>query len=158
MKLYLDTSIFGGFFDEEFEEDTELLFDYITQYNIQIVYSEVLEKELKNAPDRVRRLLESIPNRLYVTLNESTIALANTYIKEGVLGEKSVEDAYHIAMATTSRTSEIVSWNFKHMVDFLKTRQYNIINLREGYGLINIHSPLDIVRIIEAQNTNNHGY
>jgi hypothetical protein len=39
----------------------------------------------------------------------------------------------------------IVSWNFRHIVHFDKIRGYNAVNIREGYGVIAIHSPKEVV-------------
>jgi hypothetical protein len=39
----------------------------------------------------------------------------------------------------------IVSWNFKHIVHYDKIRGFNAVNLREGYPLLAIYSPLEIV-------------
>lgn len=156
MKLYLDTSVLGGYFDREFAKDTGMLFEYIIEDNIEVIYSEILNKELEKAPERVRKVLDKLPNIDYVSPNEEAISLARMYIQEGPLGEKSSGDAHHIAIATVERATEIVSWNFRHMVNFLKIRQYNTINLREGYGLINIHSPSDVIRIIDEQKANNY--
>ena len=38
----------------------------------------------------------------------------------------------------------IVSWNFKHIVHFDKMRGFNAINVREGYGMLTILSPLEV--------------
>lgn len=61
--LYLDTSVFGGYFDEEFSKSTITLFDRILSENIQLVISEVLIAELRNAPKRVNDLIEIIPEK-----------------------------------------------------------------------------------------------
>ena len=145
MKFYIDTSVFGGLFDKEFARDTEMLFEYIRKEEIKIMYSRVLERELRKAPDNVRATISQVKNLEYIRLDKDIVNLAETYIKEGALKEKSANDAYHIAIATARRADVIVSWNFKHMVNFLKIRQYNTINLREGYGIVNIQTPTDII-------------
>ena len=70
--------------------------------------------------------------------------LAKLYIKEGALRDRDYNDAVHIASATISSASVLIRWNFKHMVNFLRIRQYNSINIREGYKIINIHTPKEI--------------
>jgi len=37
LKLYLDTSIYGGYFDVEFEEPTKLLFDKIFTGEFELI-------------------------------------------------------------------------------------------------------------------------
>ncbi|MCG8340572.1 MAG: PIN domain-containing protein [Cytophagales bacterium] len=145
MVFYLDTSIFGGLFDEEFEEYTKALFEYINKESIEVIYSEVLEGELEEAPRRVKAMTDKIKRIIYVKPRKSALELADLYIKEGALTEKSKNDAQHIATATVEGASVIVSWNFKHMVNFLKIQQYNSINLRQGYRIISIHTPIEII-------------
>ena len=61
MRFYLDTSVFGGFFDEEFSEDTRRLFSEIANGRFSIVVSAVTTQELLEAPDDVRNLLARVP-------------------------------------------------------------------------------------------------
>jgi hypothetical protein len=49
-RIYLDTSIFGGLYDEEFKEFTEPLFERIKNFEFKIIHSNVTEQELENAP------------------------------------------------------------------------------------------------------------
>ncbi|MEI9942999.1 MAG: hypothetical protein WDN26_02150 [Chitinophagaceae bacterium] len=53
-RFYFDTSVFGGFFDAEFEEETALLFEKVALGQIKCIYSNLTEAELTNVPDRVR--------------------------------------------------------------------------------------------------------
>lgn len=80
-----------------------------------------------------------------IELSNDILTLANLYIKEGALTKKSFNDAQHIAAATIRGASAVVSWNFKHMVNFWKIKQYNAINLREGHRMIQIHTPTEII-------------
>ena len=147
IKIYLDTSVLGGYYDKEFGEDTIKLFEYIAEENVEVIFSDILAEELKKAPNNVRSLLSTVRNVTYVSIDEDAEALAKMYLEEGALGKKSLNDAYHIAIATIKRAQAIVSWNFKHMVNFRKVKQYNSINLREGYGIIDIYSPSDMIRM-----------
>jgi hypothetical protein len=54
LKYYLDTSVFGGYYDDEFQAFTKLLFEKIVDEKIRIIYSELTENELDNAPERVK--------------------------------------------------------------------------------------------------------
>lgn len=103
---------------------------------------------MKYAPQKVKSLLaDNIVEAEQVDISNEALELAELYIQEGALGEKSVDDARHIALATVEGVSALISWNFKHMVNFLKIRQYNSINLREGYRTISIHTPREIVDV-----------
>lgn len=43
-RFYFDTSVFGGVFDAEFEEDTLILFERVKLGQIICVYSNLTEK------------------------------------------------------------------------------------------------------------------
>ena len=68
------------------------------------------------------------------------------YINEKIVGETSLGDCQHIATATLNYADVLVSWNFKHIVNFDKIRMFNSINIRLGYPLIDIRSPLEFLK------------
>jgi predicted nucleic acid-binding protein len=49
-RIYIDTSVIGGYFDEEFESATRQLFDRIIARDFDVYFSEVNETELFLAP------------------------------------------------------------------------------------------------------------
>ena len=63
--VYIDTSVFGGNFDEEFSTDTIPFFDRVRNGEITIIVSDILEAELLGAPDFVRQLLDSFSNGVH---------------------------------------------------------------------------------------------
>ena len=63
------------------------------------------------------------------------------YIKYGALTKKSEGDALHIAYASHYNMDLLLSWNFKHMVDFVRQQKFNAVNLKMGYNCIRIMSP-----------------
>ena len=116
-RIYIDTSVVGGFFDRVFAADTKALFDRLEKKEIVFVISSVLKQELKNAPKRVRELLDKYNNDSleYVLLTQEAIELADYYIAEKVVGQTCVEDCRHIAVATLNEVDVLASWNFKHI-------------------------------------------
>ena len=146
MKFYVDTSVWGGHEDEEFEEWTVPFFEQAKQGRFIIVLSDVTLRELLQAPAKVRQLAESVPNDFLelVSLTAEQETLARHYIEEGALTEKYESDAQHIAIATILKVDSLVSWNFKHMVNFFRIKQYNSINLKFGYSTIDIRSPKEV--------------
>lgn len=133
-RFYLDTSIFGGVFDKEFEEASLLLFEGIKLGNIICLYSDLTEDELIDAPKRVRDYFSSLPIQFLekLEINEESLALANKYIDEKVVGESSFGDCLHIALATINNADILVSWNFKHIVNIYRIRGYNSVNLKHN--------------------------
>ena len=39
----------------------------------------------------------------------------------------------------------IISWNFKHIVNYRRIPMYNAVNIGQGFGNLNIYSPLEVV-------------
>ena len=56
-----------------------------------------------------------------------------------------------MAQATVARAEVLVSWNFRHLVNPDKVRQYNGINLGAGYRLLFVMTPVDLFKLLEAQ-------
>ena len=146
-RFYFDTSVFGGLFDVEFEEETALLFEKVNLGQIKCVYSNLTEFELTNSPEKVRNYFENIKDELKekIFVTPEGLRLAQTYVDEKVVGETSLDDCIHIATATLNKVDMLVSWNFKHIVNIYRIRGYNSINLRLGYPTLEIHSPKEIV-------------
>ena len=146
-RIYIDTSVVGGYFDDEFKEATVKLFERLDNNEIVFVISDLLDLELINAPLHVREhLLNYLPDKFQrVELTEDAIKLADTYIEERVVGKTSMEDRRHIALATINKVDVLASWNFKHIVNLDRIKGYNSVNLRLGYSMIEIRSTKDLV-------------
>ncbi|MEY4905478.1 MAG: hypothetical protein RLZZ292_3293 [Bacteroidota bacterium] len=146
-RLYFDTSVFGGVYDEEFEEISTLLFEKVKLGQITCVYSDLSETELQNAPQKVRNYFMNLPKEYmeFVEVTEEAYELAQKYLDEKVVGKTSTDDCRHIATATINKVDILVSWNFKHIVNVFRIRGYNSINLRCGYSQLDIRSPKEIV-------------
>jgi predicted nucleic acid-binding protein len=147
LNLYLDTSVFGGYYDEEFDEDTRILFEKIQLGQFHVIYSNITEDELLEAPERVRNVFLNIPEHLKtkIELSPEAVQLADTYLSENVVGPTSRTDCFHIAMATINKVDILVSWNFRHIVNVKRIRGYNSVNLKLGYSIIDIRSPKEII-------------
>lgn len=147
-RIYIDTSVVGGYFDDEFKEVTILLFDRLDRKEITFVVSDLLDLELLNAPPHVREHLLQYSAEMFerVELTEEAIQLADAYINQKVVGKTSLEDCRHIALATINKVDVLASWNFKHIVNLDKIKGYNSVNLRHGYSIIEIRSPKDLVK------------
>jgi len=147
IKVYVDTSVFGGCFDAEFEEWSNKLIEEFKLGLKVLVISDLTLKELEEAPLNVRNLVEEIQeeHREYVILDDEARELARHYIEEGVVSEGYLVDAQHIALATVNRGDILVSWNFRHIVNLTKIRLYNSVNLKYGYPLLEIRSPREVL-------------
>ena len=151
MKLYLDTSVYGGYYDDEFMDDTRLLFDCINKNNIEVIISPIVELELMKARKDVRDTINLIENIRVDDFTQDMEDLSKFYIELSALPPKCEEDARHIAFATIQGATKIVSWNFKHMVNFKRIEDFNVINLRHGYRMINIYTPKQIISAYDEE-------
>jgi predicted nucleic acid-binding protein len=145
--IYIDTSVIGGCFDDEFAFESNWLIDEVRQGRIKAIYSEVTEQEIRQAPQHVKDLIKSLPrdNFEYISITDEANKLALAYISEQVVGKTSLADCLHIAIATIQHADILVSWNFKHIVNVTRIRGYNSVNIKLGYSTIDIRSPKEIV-------------
>jgi hypothetical protein len=146
-RIYIDTSIVGGFFDKEFAEETQALFKRLYAKEVIFVVSDLLQQELQNAPMQVKELLGKYDADCFepVMLTQEATDLANSYIAEKVIGQTSFEDCQHIAIATLNKVDILASWNFKHIVNLMKIKGYNAVNLKLGYATLEIRNPKDLM-------------
>jgi len=146
-RIYIDTPVVGGYFDEEFKEAKIKLFERLEKNEIIFVVPDLLDLELMNAPKHVREhLLKYSADKFQrVELTEEAVKLADAYIQQKVVGKTSLEDCRHIAMATIYKVDVLASWNFKHIVNLDRIKGYNSVNLRLGYSMIEIRSPKELI-------------
>ena len=145
--VYTDTSVIGGVYDLEFTEWSSKIITEFEKGNKIIVISDLTLRELDEAPNQVKNVLNKIPdrNKEFIELNDEAKKLAKKYITEGNISNKYLVDAQHIAIATVYKVDVVVSWNFKHIVNLDKIRMYNSINLKYGYHQIEIRSPREVL-------------
>ena len=147
LRIYLDTSVFGGCFDDEFAVESNKLFAEIKSGCFEVVISRTTLDELNKAPEHVQRILADLPEEIIEFFDGSDEAdqLAVAYLEAGILGKSSKGDAEHIAVASLAEVDFVVSWNFKHIVHYDKIRAYQAVNLLKGYKPILIYSPKEVI-------------
>ena len=118
-RVYIDTSVIGGYFDDEFSKWSKKLIEQVFNGEIIALISDITIDEIMDAPENVQSLLEKIlksKNKELLTADDECGELAKAYINEGTVPEKFYEDALHIALATIHSATVLTSWNFKHIV------------------------------------------
>ncbi len=147
IRVYADTSVFGGVFDEEFETPSRAFFDQVRNGRFHLVTSALIQEEIDPAPLQVKEFFNQIlPMVEVVEVSEETLSLRDAYLEAGIVSSQWSEDALHVALATVSGCSLIVSWNFKHIVHFEKIPLYNAVNVVKGYSNVGIFSPLEVIQ------------
>lgn len=110
------------------------------------VISDVTLGEIRDTPDGAKRLaIEGMVGGIAVVkLDNESLSLAEVYVGRGVFPEKYIGDAYHVAVAATNGIPYLVSWNFRHLVKLATKREVNLLNLMNGYGMIEIVTPPEL--------------
>jgi hypothetical protein len=145
--VYVDASVIGGCEDIEFADVSRALWKLFTKGDFIQVLSEHTLRELQEAPDNVPAHLLEIPEEHQIVLTDTpeAYALAEAYLAHGIVGPGSRSDALHVALATVGRVDVLVSWNFKHIVNLGRIRLFNAVNLEQGYGIIEIRTPKEVM-------------
>jgi predicted nucleic acid-binding protein len=146
MRVYADTSVFGGVYDDEFAEPSQEFFAEIESGRFNLVVSAVVRAEIASAPKEVQEFFQRIVGKAEIAeLTQEVLELRDAYLSAGVVTPKSTDDAAHVAIATIAGCRMIVSWNFKHIVHYEKIPKYNAVNTLKGYHAIDIFSPSQVI-------------
>ena len=128
IRVYLDTSIIS-YLDQQDAPDrmkeTQKIWEILKSNKYQVIISDLVFREIGECNDKKRKTLLSYLKEIDYEEYEVSIEvdeLAKSIVDEGILTPKSLDDATHIAIAILSNANMILSWNFKHLVN------YNTIN------------------------------
>jgi len=150
-KIYLETTLFNYYFDEDrgfAHESTVTLFKEIAAGRYEPFTSSYVLDELEQAPpdkrDKMVGLLLEY-NISVLTYSDEASKLANIYVAENVIPQKYRTDGLHIAISAVNNLDMIISMNFQHIVKRktkLATASINAIN---GYRAVEILNPMEII-------------
>jgi len=150
--IYLETTIFNfPFVDDapQYKTDTLKLFAEIKEGKFKPFTSTLVTEELELTKNEERLAkMKALINDYKITViepNDEMKELADTYIKVGIIPERFLTDAFHIAVATVYGLDFIVSLNFRHIVKHKTIIQTEAINAILGFGRIYIHTPAEVI-------------
>jgi hypothetical protein len=145
--LYLDTSVIGGRFDEEFKIATRELFRQADLGLYQLFVSAVTESEIQNAPAEIQKFFaETFADAKQVLpLTDESEKLARAYVAAGVVSPNYADDARHVAIATVEQVGLVVSWNFRHLANYRRETGFNAVNRLHGYPPVRILTPMELI-------------
>jgi len=148
IRLYLDTSVIGGYFDDEWCAPTQELWRQMKAGCFCFVTSQVTMNELANAPAHVRDLFDkNFTQENLLPFNDEAEQLADAFLRHGILPPKYTDDARHVAICTVARIAHLVSWNFRHLVNPERRKGFNAINRLQGYPDVSIVNPWEIIYV-----------
>lgn len=123
-RLYLDTSVINVYRDPRdvfLQEQTRLFWTTLDRY--QVFVSTVVLGEIGAAPVAIQEDLRTLVEGFGVLdMTPDADQLVERYVQEGVFVRRDINDAKHVAIATTADMDYLVSWNFRHLVR-VKTRR-----------------------------------
>ena len=145
IRVYADTSVFGGVFDESFSEHSKRFFSLIDRGYYRLVTSSIVRDELVLAPDRVREIFSKYePDAEVAYPTDEVLRLRDEYFKARIIEPRWAADALHVAIAAVNDCNAIVSWNFKHIANYKKIPLYNAVNVVCGYHELAIYTPIEV--------------
>ena len=145
LSVYIENSVIGGYFDDEFKKFTHKLFEKFKDGTYKPIVSSHVIAELENgAPEYVKEILKTINYEEHI-VNDEMLELAKKYMEQKIVSRNYYSDALHIAVATVLGVDVLVSWNFKHIVNLGRIKLFNSVNLKEGYSILEIRSPREVI-------------
>ena len=151
-EIYIDTSVIGGYYDDEFKEETRRLWQLSKEGIYQMVTSVVTVDEIGGAPARVKNLFaKTFDVESLLLASEEADELAEFYMAQEIVPPKFYADAQHVAICTVARIEYLVSWNFKHLANLQRENAFNAANLLRGYREVRIVSPKPLIYGLEKE-------
>jgi len=151
LKIYLDTSVISYLDQQDAPDkmaDTLKLWEQIRLGKYEAVISDVALDEIAQCDEPKRSVLErylaGVPFTA-VAVNMEAQDLAKQFIDNHVLTNKSVDDCRHIACAMLYGCDMIVSWNFKHIVNYRTIQGVKLISIMTGYDEVAIYTPTILI-------------
>jgi hypothetical protein len=159
-RLYLETSVFGFYFDRREvnrsrRDATQRLFAQIRDGIFEGYTGAATVLELERTGDEQLRdamfdLLHDSGIQLLkmdADLQRDVALLAEEYVSKGAIPTTKVDDAVHIAtMVVRPELDILVTWNFRHIANLSVERQVKAITLGSGYEFnFRIMTPEEVV-------------
>ena len=134
-------------YDEAFSGASGRFFDGLLEERHVVLVSEITARELQGAPLSVRQFVAGLPDEAIerIGFTGEMADLRDGHLSAEVVGPASSDDAAHVACATVAHADLMISWNFRHLVNWEKMRAFNAVNLRLGYPLMTILSPREVI-------------
>ncbi|MBT9131555.1 hypothetical protein B9J77_02790 [candidate division NPL-UPA2 bacterium Unc8] len=153
LKLYLDASVWNFFFADDAPEKRDVtrgFFNSIEEDAYEIYISEVVIREINDAPDPKRKTLLDLINKytpVELEITEEANELTEVYINNGIVPKAKRNDAFHVAIATAFEMDAVITWNYQHLANLRKAELFNGVNLGRGYTKrLEMVTPMEVSR------------
>jgi predicted nucleic acid-binding protein len=150
LRIYLDTSVISHLDAPDrldWQEDTRQLWKAIKAGRFETFISPVVVAELNDCPEPKLSYLREQLKLIDCVILEKTDEVTNLaeQYSASVLKKKSFADCQHIAYACVYNCDVVVSWNFKHIVNYKTIVGVKSVNVLEGYREMMIFSPTNLI-------------
>ena len=142
--IYLDTSVVSAYFDDRipYQRDITRRWWETVRESYDLMISEVVLEELGRAEEPKRSkfltLVEGLPE---LASAEEVTQTAHGYIQAGIVPNRFLPDALHIAYASCYRIDYLVTWNCSHLANVKKRRAVAFFNTSAGLFVPEIVTP-----------------
>jgi len=149
LKIYLETTLFNYYFDEDREAHpaTVRLFEDIAAGKYEAYTSDYTVGELEDTKSEKREKMLALIGQYGITvlgLDKEAEQLADTYVEQGIIPIKYRTDGVHIAVAAVNDLDLIISMNFQHIVKRKTKLGTGSINALRGYRAVEIYNPMEV--------------
>ena len=150
-KLFIESTVFNFYFEGkqgQKQKDAIRLFEEIVKGRYEAYTSQAVIDELRDAPREKYGKMESLSQKCIKRLilpSYRAKQLAGLYIAKGIIPEKFMEDALHIATATVNNLDFVISFNQGHIVKTKAMIGTGLVNLHEGYRQIGLSTPTEVL-------------
>ena len=150
MKLYIESSVVNFVYADDSPDRAKITKNFFdsSDEKHELFISELVLEEIEKTPGPKREKMSSfVVKHEFKILPNSAEAdnLASKYLKAGLVPEKYINDAIHLALASINKMEVLVSWNMEHIVKLKTIVGVNRINKEQGYGSILIMTPEEVV-------------
>lgn len=150
LKVYLETTVPNYFFNDHLPDEQKVakeIFRRVKAGELDAYISQTVIDELAETPNPKRReqLLGLVRDFEILPVTDTAKALANEYIKRGIIPKNKRPDALHIAIASTYMIRLIASWNIEHIVKVKTKLGIEAINTELGYFIPIIVRPEEVL-------------
>jgi predicted nucleic acid-binding protein len=154
--IYLDTSAINFLYADDAPELKAITIDFFNNFVKPGVYQSFISafvlQEINQTENPVKRqqLIQTITDYFIEDLRIDNLTevkeLAKLYIDKGIIPEKKVFDALHIATSVTHKLDYLVSWNYKHLANVNREKKIIAINTENNYlHPLRILTPLELI-------------
>lgn len=143
LRIYLDTSVINFFYADDAPEKRdatrEFFRSYVANKHYDVAISSVVLAEIGRTADGAhrQRLLDVIGkhgvSKITIEDQNEVTLLAEAYLAQEVLPERSYNDSLHVAICTVFEIDVLLSWNYRHLANVNRERRIIAVNQARGY-------------------------